>query len=159
MTIIIVGAKGTGKTTQTKEIIRAANLPALIYDVNNEYGNNPLPDIDTFLIQAAKMKNATIVFEEATIFFSAKGRSEKLIEILVRSRHNRTLTVLNFHSLRSVPTYILELTNYLILKATNDNPGAVETKYKDFPEVISLFNEVNEASEKDIYYTGNLRLL
>lgn len=159
MTIVIVGAKGTGKTTQTKKIINEAGLPAFIYDVNQEYTNNPLPDIDTFLNQAARTKNATIVFEEATIFFSAKGRSERLIEILVRNRHNRTVCVLVFHSLRSVPTYILELSNYLVLKYTNDNPGAVEQRYKDFPEVISLFNEVRLQAEKDFFYTGNLRLL
>ena len=156
---IIIGAKGTGKTTETKKIIKEAGLPAFIYDVNAEYSNNPLPDIETFLSQAGKLKNATIIFEEATIFFSAKGRSEQLIEILVRNRHNRTLCVLNFHSLRSVPTYILELSNYIILKKTNDNPGAVESKYKDYPDVINLFNEVNDDAQTNLYYTGNLRLI
>jgi hypothetical protein len=159
MVIILAGAKGTGKTTKVKQLINEAGLPAFIYDVNNEYSSAALPDMQSFLDQAVKKKSCAIVFEEATIFFSSKGRSEELINILVRSRHNKTLCILVFHSLRSVPTYILELSNYLILKYTADNFTAVEAKYKDFPELINLFEEVQLEAESNLHYTGILKLL
>jgi SpoVK/Ycf46/Vps4 family AAA+-type ATPase len=159
MVILLCGGKGTGKTTKVKELLKEANLPAFIYDVNNEYSEAPLPDIQSFLDQAVKKKNCAIVFEEATIFFSSKGRSEELLNILVRSRHNKTFCILVFHSLRSIPVYILELSNYLILKYTADNKTAVEAKYKDFPELINIFEEVQIQSESNFHYSEILNLL
>ena len=159
MTILIVGAKGTGKTTAVKNAIQAAGLPVFIYDINQEYGSLPVPSMDEFTEQASRLKRCTIVFEEATIFFSTRGRSENLLKILVQSRHNKTITILVLHSLRAVPVYILELSNAMILKNTNDNPTAVEGKFGDFPEIIEAFRENKKTAEIDRYQSKEIHFL
>ena len=66
-----------------------------------------------------------VVFEEATIFFGSKGRNEKMIELLVRSRHSQNTIILVFHSLRALPDYIYELINFIVLFKTQDHEQRV----------------------------------
>lgn len=163
-TSVIIGAKGHGKSTQVKKLIHALKLPAYVYDVNAEYSNVPgvtslFPSIDDFLKFAGNQRNCVIVFEEATIFFSNRGRSEQLINILVRARHNRVFPILCFHSLRAVPEYILELTEFIFLKRTADNPQTVIKKFGNYPEILSAFTEVQYHSQNDKYFTEEIRLM
>ena len=142
-TILNIGRTGAGKTTVAKKIIEASNREALIYDVNNEY-NKPLIDFEEFLKQAKSAANTCIVFEEATIFLSSNKSAAAMRDILVRKRHTNNVIVLNFHSLRGVPTYLLELTDLVCLLQTNDNPTLIHQKFKDYPEIIETFEKVNK---------------
>ena len=142
-TILNIGRTGAGKTTVAKKIIGAANRQPLIYDVNNEYGEK-LIDFEKFLDEAKKSTNKTIVFEEATIFLSSNKSASAMRDILVRKRHTNNVIVLNFHSLRGVPTYLLELTDVVILLQTNDNPTLIHQKFKEYPEIIETFEKVNK---------------
>lgn len=142
-TILNIGRTGAGKTTVAKKIIEASNREALIYDVNNEY-NKPLIDFEEFLKQAKSAANTCIVFEEATIFLSSNKSAAAMRDILVRKRHTNNVIVLNFHSLRGVPTYLLELTDLVCLLQTNDNPTLINQKFKDYPEIIETFEKVNK---------------
>ena len=134
-TIIVVGGKGTGKTTFVKERIK--NVPKnllLIHDPNKEYTefyNEPFLSANEFVNKASKTTNTVIVLEEATIFFSNRGNDQKLTEILVRTRHTNNTVFLNFHSLRAVPRYIYDLCNYIVVHKTNDSEKLVESKFTD----------------------------
>ena len=89
--------------------------------------------------------NTAIVFEEATIFFSNRGRSEEVIDLLVRKRHTNNIIILLFHSIRSVPNYIFELIDYIILFKTNDNEKLIHDKFKDNEQLIEFYNAVNQS--------------
>ena len=143
---IIVGHTGRGKSAFSKKLIEQLKRshPALIYDVNNEYGVGHLPDWDEFLELAADEKQTRqrlILFEEATIFFSS-AKSKLMTSILVRKRHTKNIPVLLFHSLADVPPYILRFVDFLILFKTNDNPGAIYDKFKYNDQLIGAYERV-----------------
>lgn len=142
-TILNIGRTGAGKTTVAKKLIKASNREALIYDVNNEY-ETELLEFDLFLKKGKEARNKCIVFEEATIFLSSNKSASDMRDILVRKRHTNNVIILNFHSLRGVPTYLLELTDYICLLQTNDNPTLIYQKFKEYPEIIEKFEAVNK---------------
>jgi predicted AAA+ superfamily ATPase len=135
-THIITGAKGVGKTTFIKSLIKKvkSNHCLLIYDINNEYADlypYPFEDFEDFTFKATQVKNAVIIFEEATIFLNNKGSNNDLKKILVRSRHTNNTVFLIFHSVRSIPRYIYELANYITIFRTNDSPDMTARELKD----------------------------
>ena len=157
--IVIVGATGTGKTSEVCKILEQITIPLLIFDVNNEekyrrFRNtwNKDVNIKNFVsgIVGAKVQNTCIVFEEATIFFSHGGSTEQIKQILVQKRHTKNLLIFNFHSLRQVPLYILDFCDLLIIGKTIDNTKNIEEKFKDFEEIYQAFTEVKADANKFI---------
>ena len=151
--IVIVGMTGTGKSTYVKNniLLKVPFNNQLIFDVNNEYKNfNTFKEIDIFkFMQTAKVvNNKLVLFEEATIFFSNKGVSMDLFNILVRKRHQNNTLVFVFHSLRRVPLDILDMVDYLVLFKTNDNPSIINSKFKDTEKITSAFLIVNKSVDK-----------
>lgn len=147
---IIVGNTGRGKSTASRKLLTAAlkeEMEVLVYDPNNDYSDvykKPFESKKEFLEKASKKTHSFILFEEATMFFSNKGSEEKLLDLLVRKRHTGNKIVLVFHSLRSVPTYILELCNYMVLYKTADRPSYTLAKFEGFDEITEAYNELNE---------------
>lgn len=133
--IIVVGRRKSGKTTFCLETIKNLNKESLfIYDINNDYKeffNYPFLKYEDFIEVAECLKKTFFVFEEATIYLNNRGTSPKLLQILIRSRHTGNSGILVFHSIRSVPLYIYELCNYLVLFKTNDVSEATSRELKD----------------------------
>ncbi|MCK9479766.1 MAG: ATP-binding protein [Firmicutes bacterium] len=133
--IILVGATGSGKSTIVKRLLANVHEERIcVYDVNAEYGlsepGKPLPDIQDFLDGVLPLYDRVLVFEEATVFFSNRGRSDKMVKLLVAKRHNRNTVMLCFHSIRAIPLYIYDLVNYVIVLKTNDPPELVKSKHE-----------------------------
>ncbi len=130
---LIVGATGMGKSTVTRQFIqRVSPGNRLIYDVNQEYTdlyNKPLIDFDEFSEQTTKVRNALIVYEEATIFLSNRGSDLNIRKVLVSKRWRNNTVILNFHSFRTIPKYIYLLCNYIIILKTNDSESYVESAF------------------------------
>jgi ABC-type Mn2+/Zn2+ transport system ATPase subunit len=158
--IAIIGTTGTGKTTFVKDRLKNANKNSIyLYDVNNEYTefyDYPFVSMDLFLEKAIKLKNAVIVFEEATIFFSNKSSNKEITELLVRKRHTKNTIFLIFHSLRSVPRNITDLVNHLIIFKTTDSEQVVKNKFSD-DRITDVFNRVKDHKDKHFFeiFTSN----
>lgn len=148
--IIVVGGTGTGKTEKVKSLLRTVHPDArLVYDVNGEYidlYNKPfIEDIDVFIRTAKNVRNAVIVFEEATIFFSNKGGSDKETKsILVRKRHTNNTPIFVFHTLRSIPRDIFDLSNIVIIHKTEDTESTITDKFEN-PAFTEAFLEIKNA--------------
>lgn len=144
---IIVGSKGTGKSSWIKNQISVVNSNALmVYDINNEYSSfypYPFLDFKVFTEKACNVSDAVIVFEEATIFLNARGYNNKVINILVRARHTNNSIFLVFHSINSIPKYLFELCNKTVLFKTNDNPDTVLRKFGR-PDLYASFMKLRE---------------
>jgi hypothetical protein len=145
--IINVGGTGTGKSTEVRKILKSLKPSIVeIYDINGEFdditGTDDCERHDIFLERVKTLQNATVVFEEATIFFSNRGSSEKLTEMLVRKRHLQTNIILNFHSVRSIPKYVFDFVDYVFLRKTNDTLKSVKEKI-DNDRFIEIFEKVN----------------
>lgn len=139
--IIVVGARGNGKSSFVKKHIRDVHTSRLwVYDYQREYfPDEPLPDIEEFVENMVTKTESVIVFEEATIFFTSRGSSTPLRKILVSARHARNVVFLLFHSIRAIPYYIYELSEYVVVFNTNDEQDIVETKH---PMLLEAWKKV-----------------
>jgi ABC-type sugar transport system ATPase subunit len=156
---LICGATGTGKTTFIKSLFSKVNPDSIIvYDVNNEYSDFfpfPLQDFETFTDKLTRINNGIIALEESTIFLNNRGTNYNVTELLVRKRHSKNYIILVFHSLRSIPRYIYELSNYITVFKTNDSPQMTARELKD-DRLEALMNEVKAA--KSPFYFKTLKI-
>jgi Cdc6-like AAA superfamily ATPase len=154
--IVIVGATGTGKTTEVCKILEnLRNRKSFIFDVNKEekykvFKNSWDKNLDfkKFVENMCKVANSNIIFEEATIFFSHAGITENIKKILVQKRHTNNFILFNFHSLRQVPLFILDFCDVLIIGKTIDNRKNIETKFSAFTEVFEAFEQAQTDENK-----------
>jgi len=147
--IILVGEQGRGKTTAAMEIINNFSKKDLfVYDINGDYGkfaNNKikgLPSMEQFLNITETVKNSVIVFEESTIFFSNKARSETIVNLLVRNFHTKNVVVFLFHSVRSIPVDIMDFVQFIQIFHTNDRYTLIANKFRDDGDLLEVFNDV-----------------
>ena len=158
--IAIVGKKKAGKTTLTAALIKRFSRPSTyIYDINNEYTrkfnlrNDYTGEINTdkFLDHVSKVKNSLIVFEEATSYFSSKGREAQLVDIISRSRHTNNVVILIFHSIADFPRYIYTFTDYIGLFKTNDFRSSLDQKLRKNEYFISIYDRVRYNTNQNYF--------
>jgi len=158
---IIVGSTGTGKTTFIKKLL--SKIPSkqsiIIYDVNNEYKEfYPYkfnPDFEDFMERIIKLEKVVCVLEESTIFLNNRSCNNDLVNMLVRKRHTGNHYILVFHSLRAVPRYIYELSNYITIFKTNDSPDMTAKELKD-SRLENVMNEVRNSKKN--YFCKTLKI-
>lgn len=130
---IVVGARGNGKSHFVKKHTQYVSESRFkVYDVQGEYYTDDdisLPDIDEFLDSLLHSKGMVAVFEEATVFFSNKGSNKKIRQLLVGARHDKNTIFLLFHSIRAIPYYIYELSDYVVIFNTLDDDDIVQKKH------------------------------
>lgn len=151
--VLNVGRPKTGKTTRSKKLLQSfvndgRKNDIIIYDVNREYTafyDKPFLIYDEFIKSLEGIKNKILLFEEATIFFSNKSEEKILKRLCIQKRHDNNIIILNFHSIRSIPRYIFDLTDYVILFKTNDNELTVKSKC-DNENFFECFKEVQNHS-------------
>ncbi|MFA5297631.1 MAG: DUF87 domain-containing protein [Lutibacter sp.] len=147
---LITGATGTGKTTFIRSLLNKVNSEAVIvYDINAEYTDffpYPFIEFENFTTKLKQINNGIIVLEEATIFLNNRGTNHDVTELLVRKRHTHNYIILVFHSMRSIPRWIYELSNYITIFKTNDSPQLTARELKDnrIEDIMtSVRNEIN----------------
>lgn len=137
--LILVGARGSGKTYYAKSIIKNAHPKAVyIFDVNKEYGDQYHPyyteldgDIDAFIHVTKTVKKGIILVEDSTGFLPVNGRNLPFVRQIQGSRHTLNTFILLFHSMRTVPKYLMDFANAIVLFKTNDIPKRVEDTFGD----------------------------
>jgi hypothetical protein len=158
--IILVGINKTGKSTKVKEFLKKVkNKDSLfIYDYNNEYRElfpYPFIDFEEFTEKALQLNNAVVVFEEATAFLNNRSFNDHVNKLLVFRRHKKNTLFFVYHSLRSIPTYIYEKSNYIFIFKTNDPPGLSAKELKD-DRIEDIMNRVK--SNKNPHYYEALKI-
>lgn len=145
--ILVVGARGTGKTTTNKSMVSKVHPSArLVLDVNGEYRDLYPYDFigfDQFTERMTQVKDCFIVVEEATIYLNNRGHNSNITDALVKARHNNNTVLFSFHSLRSIPKYIFDLSNMIILHKTGDNEDIIE-EFRN-PKLSIAFSEIKKA--------------
>lgn len=147
--IIVVGMTGQGKSVFVKNFIKGRQC--YVFDVQNEYLDlSPFPNAtrarDTslneiaFVSNCSSRKNSVLVFEEATGFFEGK-LDKQLRRIVLSKRHSKNVFIFCFHSISSVPPRLMQLTNFVVLFKTMDEPYQVSDK---FPSLLQPYEQVKK---------------
>lgn len=152
--ITIVGMTGTGKSSFIKHFIK--NRRAFVFDVQNEYqylNNNRIVDLDekNFIKLCMIKRNTVCVFEEATAFVIG-NILRPMRKMLVSKRHTGNTNILVFHTILSIPPFVLSLSDIIIMFKTNDEDYQVENK---FPSLMKYFIEVK--NNKNNHYFKIIR--
>ena len=137
---VVIAATGEGKSTLVKQI--TAGKPLFVYDVNGEYNdlssdlNQPrckyFGSVKDFIKVAGNKHNGTYcVFEEATGFFHGKSEQETRL-FLIGKRHpieqGGRNAIFLFHTIQTVPPFLLDTADYIVLFRTGDDINAVKRK-------------------------------
>jgi len=132
---LIVGARGTGKSTEMRKMLEKVHPKArLVYDPSDQFSDlfpYPLIEFKDFTPKMVNVSNALIAIDEATIFLSNRGNDDDVKNVLVKARHKNNIIVFCFHSFRSIPFYIYELSDYVIILKTGDNEDLIQSRFKD----------------------------
>ena len=149
--IIVVGGTGTGKSTFIKDRLKKVHKNSIhLYDVNKEYVdfyNKPFTSFEKFAKTSQKISDGVLVYEEATIFLSNKGANDAVRDVLVRKRHTNNTIFFIFHSLRTVPRWIFDLSNFVVVFKTNDSEGFIDSRFEN-ELLTACFKEVNTNPDK-----------
>lgn len=161
--IILIGDTGYGKSVLAKKLIGDRNC--FVYDVNNEYQDlsldkkkqrcRAIPDIDydhiNFMNDAGKRKNTMILFEEATGFCMA-NTSKLLRALIANKRHTGNNYIFIFHTINSVPDFILSLYSFIYLFKTEDNYTKVLQKER--PKITEAFEKMQMLTHEQCWNKG-----
>lgn len=150
--VLFVGATGSGKTSAIKRVFPPnPAAPVYVYDVQREYREIGYQDFFTedtaaAIDEADEIRNASIIFEEATQFFrrSVKNR-EKLAGMLVGKRHRNITVGMVFHSLRAIPEDLIEYADVFVIFRTKESPDAIRQKYRHWPEIQTAYQKLRKA--------------
>ena len=156
--ILLIGTTGTGKSTHANKLIKDINKLCLVYDVQNEYKRENLTypiliEVKQFIGICSNLINSTVLFEEATAFFSG-SISKDMMHLIVSKRHKNLDIILIFHSINSVPPRLYELASKIVLLKTNDEPKKIKAKASFlYPHFMKLRSHPNKHVYKiiDIY--------
>lgn len=161
--IAIVGARGMGKSTVTKKLVRQVPEGALMmYDPEREHTdvyNKPLLPFKEFKAKADNVANAVIVYEEATMVIPNTAQADPEVkEMLVKARHRNNTLIFVFHSFRFLPTWVFDLLDGIIVMKTADNLSYVNRRYDSerFNEVFIRINQPDNwlySEEANRYYS------
>lgn len=152
--ILLVGMTGQGKSKFAKEFI--TNKNCLVFDVQNEYTNLTVDNNsnrsrvlelnEKKFVELCKHKTNTVcIFEEATGFFEGKLDKE-LRRVVLSKRHSGNVFLFCFHSISSIPPRLMQLTNYVVLYKTMDEPYQVEDK---FPSLYPYYVQVRDLEHQE----------
>lgn len=148
LNILIVGRPKTGKTTRAKSIAASAAFPLIVSDVYGEWGQRPRSLREVLDIAEKRIgQPSTFVFEEATGMIGHEHprskNGERLVSHLIGRRHRRHVNVLVFHSLRSVPVWVMDFCDELVIGKTADRPTMIDAKFKGWTTITDALRRAN----------------
>lgn len=113
--ILIVGGRGTGKTTYIENLLAAKKENSLIVEMFETDRYKGFPNRAVFdSLKLTDCVNKRVVIEDATQYITAGG-SKFLRQIVVSSKQLGSDVFIVFHSCNFIPPFLLAMFNYLIL--------------------------------------------
>lgn len=178
---IMVGRKGTGKSTKLAKIAMQypSSKKTLIIDVNGSPAYNAIerielsklkylkngkvkligtPSDDDLEYIANNFRDGLVIFEDCTKYIDASP-SRAIKTFLVDHRMYRCDLIFTFHSLKRIPPFFFEMTSYITLCKTQEQIEGARNKniIPNYESVIKAWNKVQEHS--DPYYSITVETL
>lgn len=157
--ILLVGGTGCGKSTYAKRMIKPANKKAvIIYDVNNEYEEYPNrytpldTDIDNFVAILLKTRKSIILMEDMTGFLPNNGKNSGMVQVLQARRHTFNTIVMFYHSMTSIPKYVMDMATTLVIFKTNDDEININKKFSK-KIITDAWKDVQDKASRNAFYS------
>lgn len=169
--LLLVGKRGTGKTTQGIAIANSTKKPILVIntDNNDSYNSFKVFGVDEIKKQIIEnvicvteepiraieyankfQKNITVILDDTQKYISQTVQSE-LQRLIINNRMNNIDLILMYHNLKFVPPYVAMNFNKLVLfKTVPTNENEVKNKFAQSEILIKKMHLVN--SNKNNYY-------
>ena len=162
--ITFAGAKGTGKTTVAKEMLDASKKKHIVVDMQDHpaYRHLPIITLDQ-IAQRPKFNcrvltrepykaiaeinehiyNMNIVLEDARRYIQAHV-PRHIEEFIINHKQHNTDIIMMFHSLRQIPTFVVDLQDRIVLFHTKDKYNYILNKFDE--DVADVHKKVNDSA-------------
>jgi hypothetical protein len=172
ITGVIVGGKGTGKSTKLAEIASKypENKKVLILDVNGSPAYNTFtqvdiskikrlnrgvvrmmgtPDEETLKTIAKDFRNGLIIFEDCTKYIFGYV-SPEIKTFLVDHRMYGCDLIFTFHSLKMIPPFFWQMISYVTISKTLENfiNGQNRERVPNYEAIADAFQKVKASDDK-----------
>lgn len=132
---VFIGATGEGKNTFADKLIGESNC--FYYDVQNNYPNLPLNNDaprgrfygnwKDFVKVVQNKRDSWIVFDEATATLQGVMPEGVKMTVISKQWHGNNWIFL-FHTIRSVPPFLMDTADFIILFKTGDELSEVKRR-------------------------------
>jgi archaellum biogenesis ATPase FlaH len=174
--IIIVGGKGTGKTTLALQLLNKAPKKTLIVDtfdhpayrIYPELTQEQLPywksgtyrifDGDTVETLKAINKhvwNANIILEDAFKYLSFNLKKDEIRLFSDSKQHNQDIIIM-FHAIKQIPTYLCSLADKLVILKTKEQLQSNTTKFYNWEDIKAAHTKVARHPDPHYFEVINL---
>lgn len=175
---LILGAKGTGKTTLLDEIIKTAKERVLICTPDEiewqQYTATQLLRPADFDFQGVRkfiftnlgkkdffnngmrvncFTRGFLVFDDCRLFFKGYEYEKEIFRnLIIRQRHKMRDIFLVAHGFKEIPPFFFTYTTDIILFRTTDDISARKKDLKDFDRMHSAQSRVNTKAQNEPHY-------
>ena len=155
--IIIVGGKGTGKTTFALKLLGKSPKKTLIIDTLDHpaYRQYPAITVDKLklwksgtyriftgdpvvnMIECNKnVWNANIILEDAFKYLSFNMKKDEIKLFSDSKQHNQDIVIM-FHALKQIPSYLATVADKLVIFKTNEQLAARSAKFYNWHDILT----------------------
>jgi len=175
---LILGAKGTGKTTLLETIIQSAKERVLICVPDEiewqQYSATELlhpadfdfQDVKKFIFTNFSKKDffnngqrvncftrGFLIFDDCRLFFKGYEYEKEIFRnLIIRQRHKMRDIFLVAHGFKEVPPFFFTYTTDIVLFRTTDDLSARKKDLKDFDRMLATQVRVNAKAQKQPHY-------
>lgn len=174
--IIIVGGKGTGKTTLALKLLQKSTKKTLIVDTLDHPAYRQYPvvtidklklwksgiyrifDSDTQLVMSEinrNVWNANIILEDAFKYLSFSMSKDQIKLFSDSKQHNQDIIVM-FHAIKQIPTYLCTIADQLVILKTKEDLPNTTNKFYNWKDIKEAHKKVNEHKNPHYFEVINL---
>lgn len=161
--ILVVGRRGCGKTTFTKELVRINKKKTLLVDTfdhpdwRENFTDKSIPDLykwksgnlriydsepeETLLAAFKACSNCVIVMEDCKRYVEPSVQ-KWLRKGIIEHRNRNIDLIMMFHNLKDIPPYIAGMHNRIVLFKTNDNMDQPLNKFSNWNDIQKTHERV-----------------
>ncbi|MDR2824794.1 MAG: hypothetical protein LBB41_06320 [Prevotellaceae bacterium] len=180
---LILGAKGTGKTTLLQTIISTAKERVLIctpdeiewqqYEITEllRPSDFDFHDVKKFIFTNVDKKDFSVngqrvncftrgflIFDDCRLFFKGyEYEKEVYRQLIIRQRHKMRDIFLVAHGFKEIPPFFFTCATDIILFRTTDNIAARKKDLKDFDRMLAAQARVNAKAQTQPHHFEHIK--
>lgn len=174
--IAVIGKRGSGKTTTTREYINSylnaykPNGKIFILDTDIHPAYEQVPEIDKNKIPSLtrgvvkvidnshadtveifnrrEFTSAMVICEDSYKYFPGNQLSNELNKLVIASKQKRVWIIFMYHAWKFIPRDLCRLVDFYIIHKTSDGPESKRDDIGEFEDVYTAYVEVKNSGNR-----------